>query len=346
LPRAGHGQLAGKADGAPQIRQPEQQRARQVGWSGQMIEVGKHTAHQQRQRVADRLLPCALAVGIHQRQHLEAGPRVIVPVHPGNGKKMRQLPEGQDGEQGPAFTAHFAARGRPAHQGRERAGNGPDGRVQPRHPFQWRINKQITDKRHRADDTGEVVHKERQIHQAGHGANAAEDHHGGRLQATRGQGTRHGAAHPGVVFAFEQLVQGRRTGGDEARARSECKAWAEEMKRKVGFVDDPNQTPFLESTRLLRESLREGGDEPTSAKEENEAYEFVNKDPKDQGNRKVKYRDFGGNKEDVQQDWIYMQKELQTAMASPEKAAALRRRLRKGMEWDKANKTWKLKEEQ
>jgi hypothetical protein len=127
---------------------------------------------------------------------------------------------------------------------------------------------------------------------------------------------------------------------------SECKAWAEEMKRKVGFVDDPNQTPFLESTRLLRESLREGGDEPTSAKEENEAYEFVNKDPKDQGNRKVKYRDFGGNKEDVQQDWIYMQKELQTAMASPEKAAALRRRLRKGMEWDKANKTWKLKEEQ
>jgi hypothetical protein len=40
-----------------------------------------------------------------------------------------------------------------------------------------------------------------------------------------------------------------------------------------------------------------------------------------------------------------MAKELQAAMASPEKAAAFRRRLRKGMEWDKENRTWKLKEE-
>jgi hypothetical protein len=123
---------------------------------------------------------------------------------------------------------------------------------------------------------------------------------------------------------------------------SECKAWAAEMKRKVGFVDDPNETPFLESTRLLKEG---GGDEPTSAKEEKEADEFVNQDPKDKGNRKVKYQDYGANKEAMQQDWIYMAKELQAAMTSPEKAAALRKRLRKGMEWDKENKTWKLKEE-
>jgi hypothetical protein len=128
---------------------------------------------------------------------------------------------------------------------------------------------------------------------------------------------------------------------------SECKAWAEDMKRKVGFVDDPNETPFLESTRLLRESIlrKVTEDEPASAKEEKEAEEFVNQDPKDKGRRKVKYRDYGGNKENLQQDWIYMAKELQAAMTSPEKAAALRRRLRKGMEWDKENKTWKLKEE-
>jgi hypothetical protein len=124
---------------------------------------------------------------------------------------------------------------------------------------------------------------------------------------------------------------------------SECKAWAAEMKRKVGFVDDPNETPFIESTRLLREG---DGDEPTSAKEEKEADEFVNKDPKDKGNRKVKYRESGGDKESIQQDWIYMQKELLAAMASPEKAAALRRRLRKGMEWDKETKAWKLKAEE
>jgi hypothetical protein len=123
---------------------------------------------------------------------------------------------------------------------------------------------------------------------------------------------------------------------------SECKAWAEAMKRKVGFLDDPNETPFFESKRLL---LAGGGDEPTSAKEEKDADEFVHKDPKDKGNRKVKYRDYGFDKENRQQDWLYMQKEIQVAMSSPEKAAALRRRMRKGMEWDKENKTWRLKEE-
>jgi hypothetical protein len=55
---------------------------------------------------------------------------------------------------------------------------------------------------------------------------------------------------------------------------SECKAWAEEMKRKVGFVDDPNETPFLESTRLLREG---GGDEPTSEKKKRKPTNLPNK---------------------------------------------------------------------
>ena len=50
-------------------------------------------------------------------------------------------------------------------------------------------------------------------------------------------------------------------------------------------------------------------------------------------------------KEDKQQEWLYLMTELKAAMASPEKAAAFRKRLRKGMEWDKENKTWKLKEE-
>jgi len=72
--------------------------------------------------------------------------------------------------------------------------------------------------------------------------------------------------------------------------------------------------------------------EPVSAKEEHDAEEFVNQDPKDKGSRKVKYRDFGGNKEILQQDWVYMAKELEAAMASAEKAAAFRRRLRQGME--------------
>jgi hypothetical protein len=78
-------------------------------------------------------------------------------------------------------------------------------------------------------------------------------------------------------------------------------------------VDDPNETPFLESTRLLREG---GGDEPTSEREEKEADEFAIKDPKDKGNRKVKYQDSGANKENMQQDWIYMAKECKRRLKS------------------------------
>jgi hypothetical protein len=128
---------------------------------------------------------------------------------------------------------------------------------------------------------------------------------------------------------------------------SECKAWAAEMKRKVGFVDDPNETPFSESIRLLQQSIarKVTEDEPGSEKEEKEADEFAHKDPKDKSNRKVKYRDYGFDKENRQQDWLYLQKEIEMARSSPEKAVALRRRLGKGMAWDKENKTWRLKEE-
>ena len=124
---------------------------------------------------------------------------------------------------------------------------------------------------------------------------------------------------------------------------SECKAWAEEIKRRVGFVDDPDESLFKESERLLQAG---GGDEPTE-QEAKEAVEFTERDPKDKGNRKVKYqKERSTIYEDYkQQDMLYLLTELKAAMASPEKAAALRRRLRKGVEWDKENKTWKLKEE-
>jgi len=78
-----------------------------------------------------------------------------------------------------------------------------------------------------------------------------------------------------------------------------------------------------------------------------EAVEFAERDPKDKGNRKVRYRKERSTiyEDYKQQDMLYLLTELKAAMASPEKAAALRRRLRKGVEWDKENKAWKLKEE-
>ena len=123
---------------------------------------------------------------------------------------------------------------------------------------------------------------------------------------------------------------------------SECKAWAEEMKRRVGFVDDPEEGLFQASERLLQAT---GGEEPTE-QEAKEATEFAERDPKDKGNRKVRYEKTRSPVMDdyKQQDMVYLLIELKAAMTSPEKAAALRKRLRKGLEWDKQNKAWKLKE--
>jgi len=124
---------------------------------------------------------------------------------------------------------------------------------------------------------------------------------------------------------------------------SECKAWGEQMKRRVGFVDDPDESLFKESERLLQVA---GGDEPTE-QEARAAIEFAEHDPKDKGNRKVRYQKDKSTVFDdyKQQDMLYLMTELKAAMSSPEKAVALRRRLRKGMEWNKEQKTWKLKEE-
>jgi hypothetical protein len=122
---------------------------------------------------------------------------------------------------------------------------------------------------------------------------------------------------------------------------SECKAWAAEIKRKVGYVDEPNESPLRLWDRLRPTSIKE---EPKTRKEAEAADDFANTDPKDKGNRKVKYRDHKDfNKEDKQQDWNYLMAELQAARLSGDKAEAFRKRLRMGMEWDKKRKSWKLK---
>jgi hypothetical protein len=101
---------------------------------------------------------------------------------------------------------------------------------------------------------------------------------------------------------------------------SECKAWVAEMKRRMGYVD-----------------------EPKTEKEAKEALEFAETDPKDKGNRKVRYEE-ALDTENRQQDMFLLLAEAMAAMASGKKAEFYRKRLEKGMEWDKKKKTWKWKE--
>jgi hypothetical protein len=76
-------------------------------------------------------------------------------------------------------------------------------------------------------------------------------------------------------------------------------------------VDEPDESLFKESERLLQAG---GGDEPTE-QEAKEAREFTERDPKDKGNRRVKYqKERSTIYEDYkQQDMLYLLTELKAA---------------------------------
>jgi hypothetical protein len=121
---------------------------------------------------------------------------------------------------------------------------------------------------------------------------------------------------------------------------SECKAWATEMKRRAGYVDEPGES-LMEQRKRLKPVAAE--DEPKSEKEAKEALDFAQTDPKDKGNRKVRYEE-ALDTENRQQDMFLLLAEAMAAMASGKKAEFYRKRLQKGMKWDKKEKAWKWKE--
>ncbi len=114
---------------------------------------------------------------------------------------------------------------------------------------------------------------------------------------------------------------------------SECKAWVAEMKRRMGYVDEPDES-LMEQRKKLKPAA--AADEPKTAKEAVEALEFADTDPKDKGNRKVRYEDDEFDRENRQQDMFLLLAEAMAAMASDKtKAEFYRKRLERGMEWDK-----------
>jgi hypothetical protein len=123
---------------------------------------------------------------------------------------------------------------------------------------------------------------------------------------------------------------------------SECKAWVAEMKRRMGYVDELDESLMKQRKKLKPVAA---ADEPKTTKEAMEALDFADIDPKDKGNRKVRY-DEPLSTENRQQDMFLLLAEAMAAMASDKtKAEFYRKRLEKDMEWDKKAKRWKWKGE-
>ncbi|HUL51100.1 MAG TPA: hypothetical protein VLU94_00815 [Candidatus Nitrosotalea sp.] len=152
-----------------------------------------------------------------------------------------------------------------------------------------------------------------------------------------------------TAFAFYVTKEATSLFGSKRKAKqrpyiflsvSECRAWAEEMKRKAGYVDDPALSPAEARRRLGKVASDE---EPRTRKEADEANEFVDTDPKDRGNRKVKYQE-PLNREDRQSDVHYMVAEALASLLPGKLGQQYRKRLENGLVWDKKNKKWKWKE--
>jgi hypothetical protein len=123
---------------------------------------------------------------------------------------------------------------------------------------------------------------------------------------------------------------------------NECKAWVAEMKRRMGYVDEPGES-LMEQRKKLKPAA--SADEPKTAKEAVAALDFADTDPKDKGNRKVRYEE-PLSTENRQQDMFLLLAEAMAAMASDKKKAEFyQKRLERGMEWDKKAKKWKWKED-
>jgi hypothetical protein len=123
---------------------------------------------------------------------------------------------------------------------------------------------------------------------------------------------------------------------------SECKAWVAEMKRRMGYVDGPDESLMEQRKKLKPVAV---ADEPKTRKEIEEALAFADTDPKDNGNRKIRYEEVPDT-ENRQQDMFLLLAEAMAAMASDKKKAEFyQKRLERGMEWNKKAKKWKWKED-
>ena len=168
-------------------------------------------------------------------EHREAAARVVLAVEPADREKVRQLPEEEDREEGPAGRAEAAARGRPAHQRRQRARDRADDRAERGHALQRRVGEDVREQRRGAE-------RERQQVDAGE-----DDEAGARRASARRRSASSGAHAPGgqrpaararharVRVPLEVLVERR---GAAAQQRGPDQE-EQEVRRRRGPLPPP-----------------------------------------------------------------------------------------------------------
>ena len=153
-----------------------------------------------------------------QRQHLEAGARVVGATVGGDREKVRDLPEEQHREQRQPRRIEVARHRRPAHERRQRARHGAHEQRRAREALQRRVDRHVAGDRDEAEDSGQEVAAQE------HQRDADAGHPGAERQRRLG---RHDRArqrpvarpfHQRVGVAFQVHVQRVRRGDQQRRA--------------------------------------------------------------------------------------------------------------------------------
>ena len=118
---------------------------------------------------------------------------------------------------------------RPAAQRRDRAGDRPDIGVEPRHPFHWRIDDDIQERRQQDKESGQQIDSARQDQHAGQ--NEADTVRERLLRRDEAGGQRAVSCpfHHPVDVAFDVIIEDRRSAGGAAHAQQRQEQRAQRM---------------------------------------------------------------------------------------------------------------------
>ncbi len=162
-----------------------------------------------------------LSVAIDHGQHAQAGASVLVAVNPGDGQKVRHLPEEQNQEQNAGFTGDLAAHGAPADDRRQRPGTAPTSVFSGVSLFSGVYT--ATYKMNVSAATSAAVmwlSVTARYSTPPRPSSRPKTKHFQGLQASRRQGAFLRAAHPRVAVAFEPLIEGAGAGRHERGAEN------------------------------------------------------------------------------------------------------------------------------
>ena len=199
------------------------------------------------------------ALPVHDGEDAQAAARVVLAQIEGDGEEVRELPGEEEREQREPARVEAAGHRRPAHERRDRSGDGADEEREGRALLHRRVDRDVGDERDERERRGERVRDEREHREREHRDHDPERERGERVDAAGGQGTIARAPHEGVDVPLEPAVERVRR-ADHRRGREDRQGRAggadvagrEREAARARHDDEPGEARLGEEEEVLR----------------------------------------------------------------------------------------------